>query len=112
MIIIYYTRQILPSGSKQPDFAKVNTVEEFVDWFSSLGDRIMFNLVKKNRSLTPEGWEKSLAHSANVMQAYNTDQKMALTINKIVSDEGILFEDIKYCSEQIVDQMALKCVIK
>jgi hypothetical protein len=38
-------------------------------------------------------------------------QKTLVNVKKIVSGDGILFEDVKHCSEKIVDLMASKCVI-
>jgi hypothetical protein len=112
VIVIYYIRESVLDNTRKMDYTSVNTVEEFVDWFFKLGDRVTFSLIKKNRSLTPEGWEKSPVYSANVLSAYDSHHQIAIKIIRIVSDEGILFEDIKHCSEMIVDQIALKCVIK
>lgn len=112
MIIIYYIRESVPDNTKQMDYLWMNTIEEFVDWFFSQGDQVTFSLNKKNRSLTPNGWEESPAYAANVLTAYDSASQIAVKIHKIVSDEGILFEDVIHCSEQIVNQIALKYVDK
>lgn len=111
MIIIYYIRTA-PDNTKKMDYLWLDTIEEFVDWFFSQGDQVTFSLNKKNRSLTQEGWEMSPVYAANVLTAYDSASQIAVKIIKIVSDEGILFEDIIHCSEMIVDQIALKYVDK
>jgi hypothetical protein len=110
MIYTYYTRQFLDTNIKQPDFVILNTVDEFIEWLLKQGDRITFNLVSKNRILTHEGWKKQVVPSAHLIQAYDSTQKIFITINRIVSDEGVLFDNIKHCSKVIIDEMALKCV--
>ena len=112
MIFAIFTRQTLEGGKKQADYNQFTSVEEFVDWFQNQGDRLLFSLSKRNRSFTQNGWVRKEGSPAQILQAIDSSLKMVTTIDRITSNEGILFESIKHTAESIVDCMALKCEIK
>lgn len=112
MILVTFTRQALPDGKPVLDFVHLGSVEELPSWIQGLGTKMTFSLVKKKRRLTQEGWEKNTVLAANLIQVVDEAQNMLINVKKIVSGSGILFEDVKHCSEQIVDLMALKCVVQ
>jgi hypothetical protein len=112
MIVVTFTRQSLTEGKPVLDFVHLDTVDELPSWLQGMGTKLVFSLVKKKRRLTQDGWEKNTVLAANLIQTVDEAQNMLVNIKKIVSGDGILFEDVKHCSEQIVDLMALKCVIQ
>jgi hypothetical protein len=112
MILVTFTRQALPDGKPVLDFVHLDTIDELPSWLQGMGTRLTFSLVKKKRRLTQEGWEKNTVLAANLIQIIDDGSQMLVNVKKIVSGSGILFEDVKHCSEQIVDLMALKCIIQ
>lgn len=111
MILVTFTRKFVEQPQQQAEYKWFESVELFVDWLQQQGT-LAFSLSKGTRSFTQHGWVKRIQSPAQTMQAMDTTLKMVIKVNKIIADEGILFEDVKHCSEQIVDCMALKCVIK
>lgn len=109
MILVTYTKE--SDAGKAADYKWFDSVEDFVGWFRMQGDNMTFSLVKKNRSFTQDGWVKKDVSTINSMSNLNRDTKTFLKVSKIITDKGILFEDIRHCSEEIVDCMALKCEI-
>jgi hypothetical protein len=112
MIFAVFTRQPVGGGVKQADYKQFTSIEEFVDWYQKQGDRLLFNLSKRNRSFTQNGWVKQISSPAQILQAIDTGLKMVTNVIKVVSDDGIIFEYINHSSEALVDCMALKCEIK
>jgi hypothetical protein len=112
MILVTFTRQSIGSAHKQMDYGWFDNVESIIEWFNNQGDKPEYNLIKKNRSLTQYGWIDGTQLPAQVLRTTNTAIKIITQVDEIVSDEGILFSDIQHCSEQIIDCMALKYVLK
>lgn len=111
MILIAYTRRKEGTSKSKMDYTSVPDMDAFVDWFFKLGDKPHLNLPTQDTVLTEQGWIPNVVKPAIcVMENKDTTHNMVISIKKIVSDEGILFEDIKHCSMRIVDYMALKCV--
>lgn len=111
MILIVFTRATPPDYRKQLDYARLDTLDEFWEWLNRQGEKLTYSLNKKKRTLTPSGWDKSGANPANLIQVIQGDPRMVTTIERIVSEDGILFENIKHCSESLVSLIALKCEI-
>ena len=113
MIFAAFTRQPIEGTSKkQADYQKFTDVDAFVDWFRAQGDKLVYSLSKKNRSLTQNGWVRRDSSPAQILQAIDSSLKMVTTIDRIVSDEGILFDNVIHCSEELVSCIASKCVLK
>lgn len=110
MILVTFTRQFLDSDKPQAEYKWFETVEQFIDWLKQQGD-LVYSLTKGSRSFTQHGWVKKIESPAQVLQATDTSLKMVVKVNKVIADDGILFEDVKHCSGLIVDWMALKCEI-
>jgi hypothetical protein len=109
MILVTYKQHFKGGSKPRLDYKQFETVQAFVDWFHSQGSRLYYRLIKKNRTLSPEGWDKKRPHDIVFLQAKDDTLNMLTTIDKVVSNEGILFEDVKHCSDVIVDCIALKC---
>ena len=93
------------------DYISVDDITSFIEWFFTQGDKFNINLVQQEKILTYSGWiPRPVYPPVNILQAIDETLNTVTTIQKINSDEGILFEYIKHCSTQIVAQMALKCV--
>jgi hypothetical protein len=111
MILITYTRHTLADDKKQMDYVKLAALDEVWDWILSLGGRLSFSLTKKKRTLTQSGWEKFEVNPPDVFTIFLDDPRTVITLYRIVSEDGILFENIKHCSGTIVDLVASKCEI-
>jgi hypothetical protein len=112
MIFAIFTRQPIDGGKKQADYKQFTSVEEFVDWYQKQGDKLLFSLGYKKRILTESGWIKLDVPAANFMQAIDTKYKIVVDIKRVVRDDGILFDDVTHCSEELVSCIASKRVLK
>lgn len=110
MIIITFIKHNLNTDKKELDYTQLESIEDLLPWLKSIGGEIIYILTKNKKILTPSGWKKAYTPTANLLEVFNINQKILFRIQKVVSNEGILFEDIKHCSEQLVDYIALKCV--
>ena len=113
MIVVTYIRSITATQKRELDYISVDNIESFIEWFFNQGSRFNINLVDTDKILTSTGWIPNPQPSipvANILQALDDTLDMVITVQKIVSDDGILFEYIKHCSQQIVRHMALKYV--
>ena len=112
MIFAVFTRRPIGEGTKQADYKQFASIEEFVDWFQNQGDRLLFSLSKRNRSFTQNGWVRKESSPAQILEAIDTSLKMVTNVQKVVSDDGILFDNVIHCSEELVSCIASKCVLK
>jgi hypothetical protein len=111
MIVITFIAHDLAADKRWLDYIQLESLDELVGWLQGMGS-LTFNLNKKKRILTAAGWEKCPAPVPNLIQIKSNDGNMLFKLEKIVSNEGILYEDVKHCSERIVDLVALKYDIK
>lgn len=110
MILVTFTRRYISSSAPSYDYQRFETIEEFIDWYKEQGDAFNFTLPQRGRSLTQYGWLPMPASPVPVMETIDYRRRVATKIDRVICDEGILFEYIKHCSDSIVDCMALKCV--
>jgi len=110
MVLVTYTKHNLFTNKKEMDYVSLNNLNEFINWLRELGDDVMFKLIKKNRVLTQTGWKPIEVSIPNLIQVKDSGTNMYYTIDKVVSDDGIIFEHINHCSEELVRYIALKRV--
>jgi hypothetical protein len=112
MILIVFTVHDLGTDKKHLDFIQLDHPQDFLGWLSGLGSQIVLNLTKKNRVFTAAGWEKTSIPVPNLIQVISDNEKVLFKVDSVRSDKGILFEDVKHCSEQFVDLVAANWVIQ
>ena len=113
MLLVTYIIQNIITGTSQMDYSTFETWGELYRWLTGYDGELIFSLNKQNYTLTSEGWEKMNVSPANLIQVrVDSPEKMFITVDKIVSDDGIIFENIKHCSETIIDLMSLKYEFK
>lgn len=108
MILVTYTQHNLSTNKKEMDYVNLKDLDAVVNWIWELGDKVMFKLIHNTVYLTQSGWKNLEVSTPNLIQVKNTSTNMYYTVQKVVSNEGILFEHIQHCSEQLIQPMALK----
>lgn len=111
MILVTFTRKFVDSLKSQAEYKWFENIELFVDWLQRQGT-LAYSLTKGSRSLTQHGWVKRTESPAQILQAMDTNLKMVLNVNKIISDEGILFDSLLHNSDEIVRHIEDKCHLK
>ena len=108
MIFVTYILHSKLFDRKVHDYATFESISEFLNWFESQGDELYFSLTSGKESLTESGWVKQIESPAQILRVVDTKRKTVTRINTVISDDGILFDDIRHCSKSFVRQMALK----
>lgn len=112
MILIVYTREFLATGYKQADYQWVDDLGSFVDWYTKQGDKLVYSLNGKKRTLTQYGFVKTEQSPAQILQVTNKELGIHIEILNIVSEDGVLFNRVCHSSELLCNCFLLKCAVK
>lgn len=110
MILITFIKHNLNTDKKELDYKQFKTIEELHSWLSCIGETLIYSLTKNNRVLTPSGSKKAHSSEVNLLEVMNKEENILFKVQKVVSNDGILFESIKHCSAELFDYIALKRV--
>ena len=112
MILATFTRQSLDSNHKQADYQWFDNLNSFVDWYKNQGDKLVYSLRAGKKSLTQNGFVTFIESPASILQVTDTTLRIHTEVEKLISDEGLIFNNIQHSSQQLVNCMLLKCVLK